>query len=297
MALLLLFAIFFMSFSLDSAELYFKGQKRSLTRWEGIDQKKWLDFYSWKKEREGKDRFLSWENLKRERDLKERVGHVVDCRGKCLLYRGLGKNKIQFRSTIREGDEIQTFKDSYLWIFLLDGTMVRLSPLSSITLKEINLTQREVFIHARVNFGNLLWLSRDDVGLSEIEKRETDTLFQPIPLYEALPKVKKEKVNEKDLFSFFKKDGPTLEQYKKLNQFIDKDRAFYESKKKLAFLVMPNATLFGERLKVEIVVLLGGETYIKRRDHKQLGLKKKGPLEAIMSEVFLRGHENRSGSL
>ncbi|MDC0253853.1 hypothetical protein OAK75_03080 [Bacteriovoracales bacterium] len=297
MTLFLFLPILLMSFNLGSAELYFKGQKRSLTRWEGINQKKWLDFYSWKKEREIKDRFGSWENLKRERELKERVGHVVDCRGRCLLFRGLGKNKIQFKSTLKEGDEIQTFKDSYLWFFLLDGTMVRLSPLSSITLKEINLTEKEVFIHARVNFGNLLWLSRDDVGFSEIKQRETDTLFRPIPLYDALPRAKKKKVDEKDLFSFFEKDDPTLEQYKKLNQFIDKDRAFYESKKKLAFLVMPNATLFGERLKAEIVVLLGGETYIKRRDHKQLGLKQKGPLETIMSEVFLRGYENKSGNL
>ena len=173
---------------------------------------KWLkdkvkEVYKEEKEREIKDRFASWENLKRERELKERVGHVLDCRGKCLLFRGLGKNKIQFKSTLKEGDEIQTFKDSYLWFFLLDGTMVRLSPLSSITLKEINLTEKEVFIHARVNFGNLLWLSRDDVGFSEIKQRETDTLFKPIPLYEALPKVKKKKVDEiyNDFITHFKK--------------------------------------------------------------------------------------------
>jgi hypothetical protein len=277
-------------------EIYFKGQKRSLIKWEGMKEKEWLDFKKWRAEREEKDLFPPWENLKRERRLKERVGHVIDCRGDCHLIRGLGRNNIQFKSTLKEGDEIQTHEDSYLWIFLLDGTMVRLSPLTSLTLREINLTKKEVFIHVRVNYGNLLWLSRDTIVFKGNNKRETDTLFHPIPLFEALPKFKKEKMNEEDLFTLFDKKGSSLEQFKRLNHLIEKDRSFYESKRSLAFLVMPNATLFGERLKAEIVVLLGGETYIKKRDFKQLGLKEK-VLEGVMSEVFLRGYENKSGHL
>ena len=111
---------------------YFKGHKRSLIQWGEIDQKRWLSFKKWRENFEKREKFPPWERLKRERSLKEKVGRVVDCRGECFLYRGLGKNKLQFRSTVREGDEIQTSKDSYLWLFLLDGTMVRVSPYSSL---------------------------------------------------------------------------------------------------------------------------------------------------------------------
>ena len=106
----------------------------------GVDEKEWLSFKKWRENFEKREKFPPWERLKRERSLKERVGHIMDCRGECWLFRGLGKNKVQFRSTVREGDEIQTSKDSYLWLFLLDGTMVRVSPQSSITMREINIT-------------------------------------------------------------------------------------------------------------------------------------------------------------
>jgi len=280
-----------------ASDAYFKGHKRSLIRWKELDHKEWLSFKKWKEKYEKREKFPPWERLKRERSLKERVGHVMDCRGECILYRGLGKNKIQFKSTVREGDEIQTKKDSYLWLFLIDGTMVRVSPQTSITMREINISPSEVFFHARINFGNVLWLSREGSLFEEKEERETDAIFNPHPLFEVLPKLKKKKVNENDLFSYLEVGSPTLNQYKRLNAEIKKNGAHYKSKRSIAFLVMPNGTLFGERLKVEMIVLLGGETFLKRRTFKQLGLKEKGSPESLLAEIFLRGYENQKGNL
>ena len=280
-----------------AGEAYFKGHKRSLIEWDDLDHKKWLSFKKWKEKYEKREKFPPWERLKRERSLKELVGHVMDCRGECFLYRGLGKNKIQFRSAIREGDEIQTKKDSYLWLFLMDGTMVRVSPKTSLTMREINISPNEVFFHARINFGNVLWLSREGSSFEEKVDRETDSLFHPHPLFEVLPKLKKKEINENDLFSYLEDSSPTLNQYKRLNLEIKKNFSQYNSKRSIAFLVMPNGTLFGERLKVEMIVLLGGETFLKRRTFKQLGLKEKGAPESLLAEVFLRGYENDKGNL
>ena len=276
---------------------YFKGYQRSLIDWEDLDHKKWLSFKKWKEKYEKREKFPPWERLKRERILKERVGYVMDCRGECFLYRGLGKNRIQFKSTIREGDEIKTQKDSYLWLFLMDGTMVRISPQTSITMREINISPDEVFFHARINFGNVLWLSREGSSFEEKFDRETDSIFHPHPLFEVLPKLKKKEINENDLFSYLENTSPALGQYKRLNLEIKKNSSHYQSKRSLAFLVMPNGTLFGERLKTEIIVLLGGETFLKRRNFQQLGLKEKGVPESVLAEVFLRGYENDKGNL
>jgi len=175
--------------------------------------------------------------------------------------------------------------------------MVRVSPQSSITLREINITPLEIFFHARINFGNILWLSREGTVFEEKVERETDTLFNPHPLFEVLPKRMKKQVKEDDLFSYLKEDSPSLNQYKRLNSLINKNGSFFKSKKSVAFLVMPNGTLFGERLKAEMIVLLGGETFLKRRTYRQLGLKEKGNPETILAEVFLRGYENNKGNI
>ncbi len=296
--------IFLLSFSImaflnigKAEDAYFQGYKRSLIEWQELDHKKWLSFKKWKEKYEKREKFPPWERLKREMKLKERVGHVMDCRGVCFLYRGLGKNKIRFRSIVREGDEIQTKKDSYLWLFLMDGTMVRLSPKTSITMREINISPSEVFFHARINFGNVLWLSREGSLFNELKERETDALFHPHPLFEVLPKLKKKQINENDLFSYLEDFSPTLNQYKRLNVEIKKNNSYFKSKRSMAFLVMPNGTLFGERLNVEMIVLLGGETFLKRRTFKQLGLKEKGVPESLLAEVFLRGYENKKGNL
>ena len=192
----------------EAADTYFKDHRRSLIQWKELDHKEWLSFKKWKEEYEKREKFPPWERLKRERSLKERVGYVVDCRGECFLYRGLGKNKIQFKSTVREGDEIQTKKDSYLWLFLMDGTMVRVSPQTSLTMREINISPNEVFLHARINFGNVLWLSREGSFFDERSERETDALFHPHPLYEVLPKIDNKKIDENDLFSYLEEDSP-----------------------------------------------------------------------------------------
>ena len=281
----------------EAADTHFKDHKRSLIQWKELDHKEWLSFKKWKEEYEKREKFPPWERLKRERSLKERVGYVVDCKGECFLYRGLGKNKIQFKSTVREGDEIQTKKDSYLWLFLMDGTMVRVSPQTSLTMREINISPNEVFLHARINFGNVLWLSREGSFFDERSERETDALFHPHPLYEVLPKLENKKIDENDLFSYLEEDSTALSQYKRLNVEIKKNNPYYQSKKSIAFLVMPNGTLFGERLKVELIVLLGGETFLKRRTFKELGFKEKSLPESLLAEVFLRGYENKKGNL
>ena len=116
----------------------YKGQERSLVQWRDLDPKIWLDYKAWEVERAYRDQNPQWRIELRDILLSELVGKVVSCIGTCKIYRGKVFVNASYRSKIYEGDEIQTTEDSYAWVFLMDGTLVRIAPKSSISFKEIN---------------------------------------------------------------------------------------------------------------------------------------------------------------
>ena len=75
---------------------------------------------------------ISKEPIAHDRNSHEIVGRFFQCVGRCRVDRGLNFFNPSFSTAIYEGDEVQTIGESFAWIFLLDGTMVRLSPESSI---------------------------------------------------------------------------------------------------------------------------------------------------------------------
>ena len=267
----------------------FKGQHRSQIDWELLDAN-WLDYGLWKKERMIKDEYPEWQLTLRERRLNELMGRVLECVGECRLYRGEGYANANFRSPIREGDEVLTMEDSYLWIFMLDGTMVRLSPNSAISFKEINITASEIFLHARINMGNVLWLSRDKSKLQEQVLRETDTIFLPLAFYEVAQTTHVPE-DYSDLFNFVDLEKEYAVKYQKLNELIEQNNKFAE-KESSAFIVLPNGTIWGQTgLRMELIVLAGDKSYVKNRSFKYLN--ESASEENKVASFFYRGLENR----
>ncbi len=154
-------------------------QQRSLIDWEK-NPSEWLDVQRWILERDLKDREPGWQVRLRLSRNPEKVGQVLSCIGRCHVYRGNAPARVRWQSWVLEGDELATAEGSYVWVLLLDGTLVRLSPLSSIGFLEINLAQDRVFHHARLNHGELYWLPRSGRLQRLSDAPETDTLFLPL---------------------------------------------------------------------------------------------------------------------
>lgn len=272
--------------------VHYKKQSYSLIPWNELNERAWLDFREWKRDRAVREVLPQWEKAARDAKLIETVGRVIDCVGTCSIFHDAYPTQARFRSEILEGDEVVTKDDSYAWLYLMDGTLVRLSARSSISLKEINVSGKDVFFHARINYGNVLWFARDMNFYQESDLTETDQLFLPLTFYKAnyYPALEKK---EDDLVALIEGESPSLKQYKKLNQLIEENNKKIEKGVKRsshAFLVMPNGTVFGKKLRVEFVVLVGGESYFKNRSFKMYNS------EVIeddsTAQFFYRGFDN-----
>lgn len=283
-----LILILFSVLCFAEVDTLYRGQTKSLVDWQGLDAQDWLNLDSWKEATAFKSKVKYWEALQRIQKLKEPVGRVLSCRGECRLFRDAGEHQVQYMSEVMEADEILTYKDSYLWVFLYDGTLVRLSPESSMTVKEINISDEKVFLHARLNLGNILWLSRSQKDIQPQKLRETDAIFFPLEIYEANPLTRDGNITVTQ-YLFGDQDVVT-DQYLRVNDFVKKNNKIID-KKTESLLVLPNATIFGEGISLEAYVSIAGDNYFKLRTEEELFLEEP---EAITAQVNLRGYANTS---
>ncbi|MCP4912211.1 MAG: hypothetical protein GY909_03750 [Oligoflexia bacterium] len=271
--------------------LKFKEEKNSYFKWESINERNFLDLDKWKQHIALADKEPRWRRNLAERNLRELIGRVIDCVGDCRLFKSLGFNKLRYRSAIREGDEVINFDDSYLWIFMIDGTLVRISPNSSVSFKEINIGEDANFLHARVNYGNVLWQNRLPHNYKPRESKETDALFLPLSMYEANPAFKKLNYKEEDLYAFLVENNEGLKKYKKLNQLIKENNEKIYKKPTYNYLVFPNGNLFGKNIILEAVALNTNETYIKKRVPTWQGMNVEKEIDSFLKLTF-RGFNN-----
>lgn len=279
------------SFFFEVSATEFKGQRESVTKWDNLPVGSFLSFREWKKESDMQEQVTGYEKVVNDRNHRELAGRIFQCVGSCRIDRGDGFFNGSPRTGILEGDEIQTMGDSYAWIFLFDGTMVRLSPHSSITFNELNIGVSENFINARVNAGNVLWLSRQKNLFEENNNRETDVIFFPYSLYESLPITEKKPYLEDNLFELLSENHTNADQYKALNEKITANNQWVE-KPTYAFIVLPNVTLMGYKPNVEMVSLLGGKSYFKKRSYKTLGLVDDPATNELKAQS--RGYDNKT---
>lgn len=287
-----LFILLLTSLGVAQEPVVYKNQLLGGTKWGELKLDSFLSFREWRDQVEEKEVVPEWETIVRERNNREIAGRFFQCVGICRVDRGQSFFNPSFRTSLYEGDEIQTIGESYAWIFLFDGTMIRLSPESSINLNEFNIGVNENFISARVNAGNILWLSRSEALFEEINIRETDVLFYPLALYEAQPVPDKKPYIESDLIEMVEEKKTSLNQYKNLNSLIEENNKLTKGKPTYTFIVMPNMTLMGYGPSVEIVSLIGGKTYFKKRSSSALGLKK-NDMDEEETLLQIRGFENK----
>ncbi|MBL6989742.1 MAG: hypothetical protein ISR65_08185 [Bacteriovoracaceae bacterium] len=244
------------------------GHERSLIDWKRINPEHWVDLVRWKKQRKFRDKTSSWALLNRDRLLREHVGRILECFGKCKIYSGQHYSLGQYRSLIRERDTVITDENSYAWIYLMDGTMVRLSPRSNVAFLEINFGSRETFLYVRITSGDVVWLSRQNHTLTPSDKKETDALFLPLSLDAANYKLPKVDIDVDNMGqSIWSMDAKTRNQnkYHVLNKFIAQNNYLIGDRVTRSLLVTPNGTLYGTNLYMHLVVLPFGNLYYRSR--------------------------------
>ena len=247
-----------------SEEIFYKGQTKSLIDWQNLDPNEWLDFNYWKRDQLYRKKFPDWANVQRDKNNLEEVGRIIKCVGNCINERHDGVFKVGFYSKVYETNELRTEDNSYAWVFLMNGTLVRLSPNSSITFNEFNMSNQEFFLYSRINYGNILWLSRETNEVEVSSLRETDSLFSVLQISEIDEWLNREKeLDEKDLFESLTR-AEYSKQYDYLNKLIKENNEWANKPTKL-ILSLPNGLIIGQDLSMELVVLLGNQTFFKQR--------------------------------
>lgn len=247
-----------------------KGQGYSLIPWSTQDPEEWLSVDKWLLERSLKDKTPDWKlRLRDDRQL-EHVGKVLQCRGKCQVFRGSMQASVQHLSRINEGDEFKTDVDSVAWIYLMDGTLVRIGPSTSVSFLEINWSKTEVFHLVRVHQGHLYWHPRDSKEFPLELSPETDALSLPVLVREA-----NQAQFERELFqkqSDFARSEETMKleetaiaaQIKKLNELRTENNSSLPPVAKV-MLVAPNASLVGKMTSFDFFHYPGGKSHFKKR--------------------------------
>jgi hypothetical protein len=272
--------------------------KKSLIFWDKVIVSDWTNLGKWKRDRVIKDQTPDWQQQLRLKYHYESMGRVLDSVGEVRHYRGTGYSKTNSTSEILEGDDIKTEKGGHCWIYLLDGSLVRLAPETSVTFREFNITPTEVFIFMRVNAGNVVYLSRNQKQFKESHLFETDTMFFPLDVTSANGPLLPKDYDEDNLEASLLDHESSKMQFKTLNTVIKKNNKLLVAPKKAKiFIGLPNGDILGEDISMEFIVLLGGKSFIKQRSVAHLGLSavdsEEGESETSPINFYFRGYENR----
>lgn len=247
-----------------------KGQKYSIIEWKDMDPDAWMNIDTWMVERKIKDENPDWMVRLRMADQKELVGKILQCKGTCFVYRGTDRAHVQHLSRIHEGDEFHTDKNSVAWIFTIDGSLIRVSPETSISFQEVNLSKNEFFFLARLNQGHIFWHGRNKKELPVELSPETDSFSLPLMIRESNQAYFERKLFQKEsdkghLHEIMELDETAVKmQFAELNGL----KTAQNSKLTLSTRVMvvaPNSTLVAKDTSFDFLYLAGEKSYFKKR--------------------------------
>ncbi len=269
-----------------------KGQKYSLIPWSELDPDAWMSIDRWLLERKEKDKIPDWKIRIRDDRHLELVGKILKCQGTCPVYRGTNSSNVQHLSQIVEGDELRTEKDSIAWVYLMDGTLVRLGPESSLSFQETNWSKGEVFYLARLNQGHVYWHARDKKALATDEAPETDAMSVPLLVKEANTEFYEREIFKKqtewerltEVHSLF--DNAIKKQFEAINSLKEKNNPSINYTSKV-MLVAPNASIVAKDTSFDLMFYPGGKSFFKRRsiEGSEFRLQLRGYNQTEMIEV------------
>ncbi len=269
-----------------------KDRSRSLIRWD--DTNAALDIRRWISERDMRDLEPGWKVRQRLAAQPERVGKVISCIGDCRIYRGLFPNRARWLSRIEEGDEIHTGVNSYLWLSLIDGTLVRIAPESSVSILEVNITPDEVFFQARMHQGYIHWQPRSGRSQKPMTAPETDPLFLPlmdttVNLEWFQRAVYQSQSDQNQISMTTSRELLGYEQQQQaLNALTATNNTFHKRAHRF-LLVGPNGSLLGKNIATSFFYGLSKKSFFKLNTRNEEEVGERGPWTA---EFWYRGYSN-----
>lgn len=260
-----------------------KGQSHSLIKWDEMDTEAWMNVNFWIKEREIKDKNADWKLRLRDIKQNELMGKLLSCSGTCHIYRGTNFATGSHLSRFEEGDELKTQKDSVAWVYLMDGTLLRVGPESSVSLLEVNFTKDQAFLLIRLNEGHVFWHSRKRELHKVDTSPETDSASLPLMVREANQqfferKIYQGQLDQQHMNAIINLDDDSIkEQYKKINEYLVSNNESFNFTSRV-MIVTPNATLKTQNQSLDVVYLPAGKTYFKKRESEKVTLELRGYL-------------------
>lgn len=170
---------------LEQESFRYKGQTRNLIEWDRLEPRAWFSFKEWMKERKLRDQDKLWRQKLRDRNHTEVVGRVLKCLGSCVKFDELNRVNAEFRTILNEGDEFVTANNSAAWLVLMDGSLLRVSANTSLTMNELNVAKKKFFISVRLNQGHFYYIHRRQGEFVIKDQPQTDLGFYPLLLLEA----------------------------------------------------------------------------------------------------------------
>jgi hypothetical protein len=270
-----------------------KGQRRSLIKWENLDPDEWSDIQRWINERTLKDEIPDWKLRLRQGHQVQGLGRILHCQGECEVHRAHLKISPQYLSRIQEGDELRTGVNSSGWLFLFDGTLLRIGPKSSVTLQEISWSDKEVLHLIRLNQGHVFWHPRENGDHPKDFSPQTDAISLPIRLREANQQWFERNVYQDQSDQLRQLEIGSLEekainlQIQKINQLrqLRSQNPLPASK---VMMVAPNATIVAHNQSLDFLYYPGGRAFFRARSSGELKLSLRGYLDTdihLVSEM------------
>ena len=253
---------------LDSEPM--KGQPYSLIQWQTQDPEDFLSINKWLSERDLKDKKPEWKLLLRDDLQMEHVGKILQCKGICTLFRGTRKASVEHLSRIDEGDELHTDKDTVAWIYLMDGSLIRLGPETIVSFQEINWSHNEVFHLLRLAQGYIYWHPRSPLDYPQEFAPETDAINLPLLVRDA-----NQAYFERKIFQS-QNDRQTVNETIKLEESAIKNQIAKINELKVlnntlqtpvarVMMVAPNGTLVAKNTSFDLLHYPGGKSHFKKR--------------------------------
>ncbi len=270
--------------------IHFLGENDSFSGWNKVSTEDYLSIDKWLKQRELKDKNKYWLEKVTNGDYTEKVGRVLKCVGNCYKYGETNKVKAQYLTQIHEGDELQTMKDSMLWLVMVDGSIIRLAAETSISINEINISRNRILSIIRLNNGYISLRQRSSQEFPEVNLPETDLSFSPLMLLEAnrgyyIRKEYGSLEGEREKIRYQVMQNPGAQfQYRTLNRFIKKNNKWFEKKDIHTIVYSPTASFYLKKTDLDLFYELGKKSYFFLTSHEEKDERE--------NFVQIRGYEN-----
>jgi hypothetical protein len=252
-----------------------KGQGYSIIPWKGIDPEEFLRIEPWIRARKIKDETPDWKIRLRDHRHLELMGKVLKCVGTCPVFRGTAKVNVEHLSRIVEGDEFRTEKDSFAWIYLVDGTMIRLGAESSLSFHEVLVSPKEIFFLFRLNQGHAFVHPRQKEEVKPEFQPETDSIFLPLMLREsnlewyerARFSAQSDREHLQEVMDL--KENAIKDQFARLNELKKSNNEAIEKFQRSdlttrVMVVAPNISVTGSGVSFNMIHLPGGKTWFRK---------------------------------